>query len=81
MPPRITTPVKTTSPMPVSHGGVWNVACSASATELACTMLPMPNAASAVNRANTLPNHGQPKPFLSTYIAPPRMAPAASGSR
>ncbi len=44
-------------------------------------MLPMPKAATDVSSANTAPSHGRPRPFFSTYIAPPRIVPEASGSR
>ena len=49
-------------------------ACRLSATELACTMLPMPKAASATRAAKIVPSHGRPSPF-SVYIAPPRIVP------
>ncbi len=81
MPPRMTTAVRTTRPTPVTLVATPNVARSASATELACTMLPMPKAATDVSSANTAPSHGRPRPFFSTYIAPPRIVPESSGSR
>ena len=81
MPPRMTTAVTMTSTMPVMAGAMPNVARRLSATELACTMLPMPKAATDVSSANSVPSHGRPRPFRRTYIAPPRMIPFASGSR
>ena len=72
MPPRITTPVRTTITMPLTWAGTPKVAFTDSATLLAWTMLPMPKAASAVRNANRLPSHGAFRPFFRMYIAPPR---------
>jgi hypothetical protein len=71
----------TTITRPVISAGMLKLDCIAAATELACTMLPMPNAASDVSSANTVPSQGRPRPFFSTYIAPPRIVPAESRSR
>ena len=57
------------------------MALTDSATLLACTMLPMPKAASAVSRAKTLPSQGARRPFFRMYIAPPRYVPVSSCSR
>ncbi len=81
MPPRITAPVSTTSTMPVVDGETPKVVCSAAATELACTMLPMPKAAIDVSSAKIAPSQGILRPFFRTYIAPPRIVPSASVSR
>ena len=81
MPPRMTIAVITATTMPVTLTGTPNDARSESATELACTMLPMPKAASEVSSAKIQPSHGRPSPFFRVYIAPPRIAPDASGSR
>jgi hypothetical protein len=43
MPPRMTMAVRMTRPIPAVYVAAPNLACRASATELACTMLPMPN--------------------------------------
>ena len=56
MPPRITAPASTAITTPVIVGLTPNELRSASATELLCTMLPMPNAAMAANRANSHPS-------------------------
>ena len=81
MPPRITMPVSAISTTAVSRGSMPNDSVSDAATELACTMLPMPKAASEVSMAKMAPSHGSPSPFFSVYIAPPRIVPDSSGSR
>ena len=45
------------------------------ATELACTMLPMPKEAMAVNRQNNIASHFAPNPLSSAYIGPPSISP------
>ena len=77
----MTAAVRTASTMPVIDGFTPNEACRLDATELDCTMLPMPKAASATKPANMVPSHGRPMPLLKTYIAPPRIWPVASFSR
>ena len=81
IPPRMTAAVTTTSTRPVAQVGTSNVARITSATELACTMFPMPKAAVAVSSAKSVPSQGRPRPWLSTYIAPPRIVPDASAWR
>ncbi len=51
-----------------------------SATELACTMLPMPRAATAVKKANNTARnfHLFPNPSSIKYIGPPRTWPSGS---
>ena len=49
------------------------------ATEFACTMLPMPKAATAVNAAKTTPSQRMPMPRSSTYIGPPAIVPVGRG--
>ena len=51
------------------------------AIELACTMLPMPNEAMTVNRANSMPSHFMLRPFSSAYIGPPSIVPSAVRTR
>ena len=48
---------------------------------LACTVLPMPNDASAVNRANSTASHFQPNPRSRAYIGPPNMRPSSAFTR
>ena len=79
-PPRITAPDTTTSTNPTTGGENPNEASRLCATEFACTMFPMPKAASAVSSANALPSQGSPS-RRRVYMAPPRMVPASSRSR
>ena len=44
---------------------------------MACTVLPMPNDASAVNRANSTASHFQPRPRSRAYMGPPSMRPSS----
>ena len=55
MPPRITAPAATAMTRPLTQCLMPKEPFKASATELDCTMLPMPNAATAANRANSHP--------------------------
>ena len=71
MPPRITTPVSATITSPLTWTGTPNEAFTDSATLLAWTMLPIPNAARAVSKAKRLPSQGARRPFFRMYIAPP----------
>ncbi|MDD4788748.1 MAG: hypothetical protein PHO07_16370 [Pirellulales bacterium] len=75
MPPRITRPVRTIRTTPETHWGTFKVCLSRTEMELAWTMLPMPKAAIAVNRAKTMPSHLQFSPRSSTYIGPPAISP------
>jgi hypothetical protein len=81
MPPRITTAVSATMTTPLTAGAMPKLAFSDSATLLAWTMFPIPKAASAVSRANSVPSQGRPRPFLRMYMAPPRQVPRSSFSR
>ena len=80
MPPRITAADTSTRTKPTTGGEKPNVASRLCATEFACTMLPMPKAASAVSSAKIEPSQGNPS-RRNVYIAPPRMTPAESRSR
>ncbi len=65
IPPRITTPATTAITTPATRGSSRNVPCSASATEFACDMFPIPNAAIAVATAKNSPRNfptGPPTP-------------------
>ena len=42
----------------------------------ACTVLPMPNDATAANTQNSTPNHFMPSPFCRAYIGPPSILPS-----
>ena len=48
---------------------------------LACTVLPMPKEASAVNRANSTASHFHPRPRSSAYMGPPSMRPSSALTR
>ena len=61
MPPRMTAPARTARTSPVQKGSMPNELRSASATELDCTMLPMPNAAIAAMKAK-IPPRKRPNP-------------------
>ena len=43
---------------------------------LACTVLPMPNEATAANTQNSTPSHFIPNPFCKAYIGPPNILPS-----
>src|SRR3989338_6556395 len=75
IPPRITTAVRKVMIMPVHHGEILNVSLTSEAMELACTILPIPNAATAVKAAKTIPNQRHFMPRSKTYIGPPAMTP------
>ena len=81
IPPNTTSAVTAHSTSPLIHGSTPNAFFAASATELAWTILPMPNAAAAVRNAKTVPNQRILRPFDNTYIAPPRTVPLSSSSR
>jgi hypothetical protein len=80
MPPRMTAAVMIASTTPVICGDTPKLARRLSATELAWTMFPIPNAASATSAAKAVPSQGSPS-LRSVYIAPPRHTPLASRSR
>ncbi len=56
MPPSTTAPTTTTIAAPVAQAGTDQTLSSCADTVLACVMLPMPNAATAPNRANRKPS-------------------------
>ena len=56
---------------------MWYDSSASTAMALACTVLPMPNEAHAVNTANSTAIHFQPKPRSSAYMGPPSMRPSA----
>ena len=62
IPPRMTSPVASAMNSPVYTFEMPRVVWTASATELLCTMLPMPNAARAANIENRTPSHGMLAP-------------------
>ena len=51
--------------------------CATVAMAFACTVLPMPKAASAVNSAKRTASHFQPSPRSRAYIGPPSILPLA----
>ena len=51
------------------------VSCISKAIELACTVLPIPNAAMAVKMQNKMPSHFCFSPRSSAYIGPPSISP------
>ncbi len=75
MPPRITMAVSTVMTAPVHQGETCRVSWTIAAIELACTMHPMPKAATAVSAAKTTPSQRAPRPRSSTYIGPPAISP------
>ena len=62
MPPSTTAPASTVSRAPVTQWGTAKWVCRASATELDCTVLPMPKPATMPNRANSTPSQAQRRP-------------------
>ena len=54
----VTAPTSAAATIPTDQVGAPTQYSSALATELDCTMHPMPNAASAVKQANSHPRHG-----------------------
>src|SRR5262247_2655312 len=81
MPPRITTAVKAVITAPDHQGDTWKVSFTRVAIELACTMLPMPNAATAVRAAKIRPSQRARSPRSSTYIGPPAIVPSGPLTR
>ena len=77
MPPRITIAVRTVITAPVHQGETCRVSWTIEEIELACTMQPMPKAATAVSAAKTTPSQRWPRPRSSTYIGPPAISPCA----
>src|SRR5699024_11799198 len=73
MPPTSTNATNTVMTAPLTRGGILNVLCITSATELDCTVLPIPNPASIPNIANNTPSHFQllPNPLRMYYMGPP----------
>ena len=61
-PPMMTAAVRPMSTMPVMPGAMEKLWLRASATELDCTMLPMPKVAMAANKAKSVASHFQPSP-------------------
>src|SRR2546426_12232958 len=76
IPPRMTMAVQAVMTTPVVQGLTRNVSSTIDEIEFACTMFPIPNAATAVRAANTVPSHGTPRPRASTYIGPPAIVPS-----
>jgi len=74
-PPRITEAVITVIIAPVIQGERFKVSFINPEIELACTMLPIPNAATAVKNANTTASHLFFIPRSITYIGPPDIWP------
>ncbi len=80
-PPRMTKAVSPVMTRPVIHGEM-PIDCWARAEiELACVMLPMPKAATAVSAANSTPSGLLPRPRSSAYIGPPAIMPFGSLTR
>src|SRR6266545_7945784 len=77
MPPRITTAVSTVMTAPVTHGDTCQVSLTMAEIEFACTMQPMPKAATAVRKAKITPSQRARSPRSSTYMGPPAMVPLA----
>src|SRR5258705_11227515 len=75
MPPGITTAVSTVMMTPDTHGDTCQVSLTIAEIEFACTMQPMPKAATAVREAKITPSHFARRPRSSTYIGPPAMVP------
>src|SRR5258705_13009624 len=75
MPPRITTAVSTVMTPPVTHGETCQVSLTIAEIEFACTMQPMPKAATAVSDAKITASHRAWRPRSSTYMGPPAMVP------
>jgi len=65
MPPNTTNAVISVSTTPVIQVSMPKLLCTACATELACTVLPMPNEAITPKKANRKASHFHflPKPF------------------
>ncbi len=81
MPPRITTAVQAVMIAPVSQGETRNVSRASDEIEFACTMQPIPNAATAVNTANSTASQRIPRPRSSAYIGPPAIVPCGVRTR
>src|SRR5680860_1474939 len=72
MPPMSTRKTRPASATPVTQNGTPKAASSASATELACTMLPMPKPAKPANSAKQIPSHAQfgPMYYIKNGLGP-----------
>ncbi len=64
IPPKITMPVNTVKTIPVYIGSMPKLLCTACATELDCTELPIPKEATVPKKAKAIANHFhfEPKP-------------------
>ena len=81
IPPRMTKAVRAAIATPVSQTDRPKDSCSIWEMELACTMLPMPKAATAVKKAKTRPSQRALRPRSSTYIGPPEISPVPEITR
>ena len=81
-PPKITAPTNRAINTPTAMRAVVGSNQSAATRQmfsliaLACTALPMPNAAIAVNRLNNTASHFMPSPFSRAYMGPPSILPS-----
>ena len=76
-PPITTMAVKTASTTPVTCTFTPKVLAARVEIEFACTMFPIPNDATTVSSAKSIPSHFKPRPFSSAYIGPPSIVPSA----
>ena len=78
IPPRVTAPVAKAMPIPVHTKGMPKEVCSAWATELDCTVFPIPKLAQTVSTANSTASHFCFRPLSRKYIGPPAISPFSS---
>ena len=71
MPPRMTSPAINAMTAPLTMGDTLYVSFVSVAMALACTVLPIPKAATAVNTANSTAIFFHPSPRSRAYIGPP----------
>ena len=81
IPPSSTRAVSRQIPPPESHAGMPYDSWAMVEMALACTVLPMPKDARAVNRANSTASHFQPSPRSSAYMGPPSIRPSSALTR
>ena len=80
-PPSTTAATRAHVTPPTSQGEMLNVLLVMEAMALACTVLPMPNDATAVKMAKSTASHLRPNPRSRAYMGPPCIEPSGWRTR
>ena len=80
-PPMMTEAARIHTKSPTAQSGTPNVLLANRAMELACTVHPIPNDASAVNTAKRIASHFMFRPRSKAYIGPPYVWPSSDFTR